>query len=145
MKRLFVLFALCLVLWPDPAARAAGEVLSASEAAKKMGAGEITLIDVRSPEEWRHGGIAAGAKRVTIHDPAGAEGFLRAMLRAVDGNRAKPGALICARGNRSSRAYRFLVDHGFQNLFNVKEGMLGNGAAPGWIARGLPVERCEPC
>ena len=120
-------------------------MLSAVEAARRAKNGNIMVIDVRSPGEWRQTGTAQGAKRVTIHDPDGADGFLRHMVAAVDGDRSQPIALICARGNRSTRARDFLRRHGFTNVHNIVEGMLGNRADPGWIARGLPVDSCKQC
>lgn len=137
---------LCLVLaaaaWP---ARAGGGIISADDANRRARTGEITVIDVRSPAEWRRTGIAKGGKTVTIHDPDGPAGFFRAMLAAVGGDKTKPVALICARGNRSTRAYEFLRSRGFVNVYNIAEGMLGNGQSPGWIARGLPVAPCREC
>jgi len=34
---------------------------------------------------------------------------------------------------------------GFMQVYNVKEGMVGSAAGPGWLKRGLPVERCAQC
>jgi rhodanese-related sulfurtransferase len=38
-----------------------------------------------------------------------------------------------------------LQEMGFSRVYNVKEGMAGSGAGPGWVRRGLPVERCQTC
>ena len=38
-----------------------------------------------------------------------------------------------------------LEARGFTRVYNVKEGMVGSGAGPGWIKRGLPVEPCKQC
>lgn len=109
-------------------------------------AGEMTLLDVRSPAEWRETGVPEGARTVTIHDPNGMAGFVAAATRAVNGQKNKPIALICARGSRSSRAERALRAAGFSNIFNVREGMLGNSIdGPGWLRRRLPVGKCEDC
>ena len=145
MKRLG--FALITILaWAAAGvAVAGGGMLSADEAARRAKAGEIMVIDVRAPAEWRQTGTARGAKRVTIHDADGADGFLRHMVAAVGGDRARPIALICARGARSTRAHDFLTRNGFTNVHNIVEGMLGNRADPGWIARGLPVTPCPAC
>ena len=32
-----------------------------------------------------------------------------------------------------------LAEAGFASVLNVPEGMLGSGAGPGWVKRGLPV------
>ncbi len=137
--------ALIALLVCTAAAFAGGGLLSAEDAARRAKNGEITVIDVRSPAEWRQTGTASGAKRVSIHDPHGEDGFLRRMVAAVDGDRSRPIALICARGNRSTLAQRILLRHGFTNVHNIVEGMLGNRTDPGWIARGLPVTPCPSC
>ena len=90
-------------------------------------------------------GIPAGASTVTIHHPGGAEGFVAEVLAAVDGDRLRPIALICAGGVRSDAAQRLLRAHGFADVRNLAEGMQGSRAGGGWIAAGLPVERCATC
>ena len=137
--------ALISLLMCAPVVALAGGVLSAEDAARRVKSGEIMVIDVRSPTEWRATGTAKRAKRVTIHDRDGAAGFLRHMVDAVDGDRNRPIALICARGNRSTMAHEFLTRQGFTNVHNIVEGMLGNRTDPGWIARGLPVVPCPTC
>ena len=145
MKRLGVALVSFLVCATSAVAVAAGGLLSADDAARRAKNGNFMMIDVRSPGEWRQTGTARGAKRITIHDPDGAAGFLRHMVAAVDGDRSRPIAMICARGNRSTTAREFLTRHGFTNVHNIVEGMLGNQTDPGWIARGLPVESCPSC
>jgi rhodanese-related sulfurtransferase len=38
-----------------------------------------------------------------------------------------------------------LREAGFTQVYNIKEGMMGSSAGPGWIARGLPLEACGGC
>jgi rhodanese-related sulfurtransferase len=124
----------------------AGTVIDSSKALAGVKAGEMTLIDVRSPQEWRETGIPQGAKTVTIHDPKGLEGFVAAATRAVGGKKDQAIALICARGWRSHKAANALQEAGFTNIINVREGMLGNPLdGPGWLDRKLPVEPCKNC
>lgn len=121
-------------------------LIDGASAFARMEAGELTLIDVRSPAEWRGTGVPRGARTVTIHDPAGLAGFVAAATRAVNGQKDRPIAVICARGTRSSRAQRALRAAGFSNIVNVREGMLGNPVdGPGWLRRNLPVETCPNC
>lgn len=101
------------------------------------------MIDVRSTGEWRQIGVPVGASAITIHDPAGMTSFLDNVMEAVDGNKHARIALICACGNRSHRTQRFLSQRGFTQVLDVSEGMLGRNAAPGWLTRNLPVEKCE--
>ncbi len=145
MKRLGVALVSFLACAMAAVAIAGGGLLSADDAARRVKNGEITMIDVRSPGERRQTGTAQGASCVTMHDPNGAEGFLRHMVAAVDGDRSRPIALICARGNRSTRAHDFLTRNGFTNVHDIVEGMLANRTDPGWIARGLPVVPCPSC
>lgn len=136
---------LTLMFLPVPAL-AAGDILSAPDAAAQAARGEAVIVDVRSPREWRKTGVPGGAKRVTIHNPDGVKAFLAEMLAAVGGDPTKPIALICASGVRSVRAQRILSANGFTNARNVSEGMQGRpDAGPGWLKRGLPVDPCPEC
>jgi len=125
------------------AARSSAFDLSASEAERMAAAGELILIDIRTPEEWRQTGVPAGAKRGNLHHPGGAQGFGDAVLAQVGGDRQAPIGLICRSGNRSTQALKLLKSQGFTRLFNVREGMAGSGAGPGWLKRGLPVVPCN--
>ncbi len=128
-------------------AAAAGEggVITADAAAERAAAGEILVIDVRSPREWRQTGVPKGSRRVTIHDPGGLPGFVEAVKVALGGDLKRPIAVICATGNRSTLAQRLLTKAGFTRVLNIKEGMLGGANGPGWLPRGLPVESCGAC
>ncbi len=139
------LAACALVLGAAGAALGGHFVMTADEASVRTEAGEVMLIDVRSPQEWRQTGVPRGARRVTIHDPGGLKGFVDAMAAAVDGDLKKPIALICARGNRSTIAQKVLGEAGFTRVFNIREGFIGGPYGPGWVKRGLPVEPCPGC
>lgn len=119
--------------------------MSATEANTQVQAGKVTLVDIRRPEEWRQTGVAKGARRVNMIQPGGAQGFLDALLKETGGKRDTPIALICRTGNRTTQVQKFLEGQGFTQVYNVKEGMAGSTAGPGWIKRGLPVEDCSRC
>ena len=129
------------------AAAAAGssEILTPAAALSQAEAGDITLIDVRSPGEWQATGVPQGARQVTIHDPQGLQGFVRAVLAEVEGDLDRPIAVICARGNRSTIAHDVLTSAGFTAVYNVREGMLGSADGPGWLSRAMPTEACRRC
>jgi rhodanese-related sulfurtransferase len=133
-----VLVATCLVA---VSAAAAGPTLSAPEALEKARAGEITLIDIRTPREWRATGIAEGALPIDMTKRT----FVQEVLDAVNGDKDAPIAIICRTGNRTTYTQKALQELGFANVYNVKEGMAGSGAGPGWVRRGLPVEACQTC
>lgn len=128
-----------------PAAPAAGDTLSAVQAHEQAQAGEIVLIDIRQPEEWRQTGVAQGVKRVSMRQPGGGQAFAQGIYEAAGGQLDAPIVLICRTGSRTSRLVPLLKEMGFTNVVDVPEGMLGSRAGPGWIARGLPVDPCQNC
>ena len=129
------------MLFVAACAAEAGPTLSAPEAFEKARAGEITLIDIRTPQEWRQTGVAEGAQRIDMTRKT----FVQEILESVDGDTDAPIAIICRTGNRTTYAQKALQEMGFSHVFNVNEGMAGSGAGPGWVRRGLPVERCQTC
>lgn len=116
--------------------------MAAPDAAAAVAAGKITLIDIRTPPEWKETGIAKGARLLNMQHPQGAPGFTNALLEQVNGDKNAPIALICRTGNRTTQVQRYLQSVGFTQVYNVKEGMAGSAAGPGWIKRGLPVDTC---
>ncbi len=110
-------------------------MLAANEAHRRASEGELLLIDIRSPQEWMQTGIGEGALAITMHR----NDFLDRLLEAVDGNRNRAIALICATGNRSRWLQFQLNSYGFAAVEDVSEGMLGSAAGPGWLNRGLPT------
>ena len=135
-------FAVALALLAAAGFARATQDMSAPDTAAAVAAGKITLIDIRTPPEWKETGIARGAKLVNMLHPQGAPGFTNALLEQVKGDRNAPIALICRTGNRTTQVQRYLQSQGFTQVYNVKEGMAGSGAGPGWLKRGLPVETC---
>lgn len=125
--------------------QAAAPSLSPAEAYEQAEAGTITLVDIRTPMEWRQTGIATPALRIDMHHPQGPDGFAAQLLAEVDGDKTAPVALICRTGNRSGQLQRELMARGFTKLYDVKEGMAGSSAGPGWIRRGLPITPCPDC
>jgi rhodanese-related sulfurtransferase len=124
-----------------PAAVIAADI-AAPDAYAALESGKLTLIDIRTPPEWRETGLAKGAKRLDMLHPGGAPGFVADLLKQVGNDRNAPIGLICRTGNRTTQVTRYLEAQGFTQVFNIKEGMVGSAAGPGWIKRGLPVEPC---
>ena len=111
------------------------EQIDAVEAHKRAKAGEITLIDIRRPDEWAETGSGEGAVRLDMRR----RDFVAELERITAGDRSKPVAIICARGVRSARVTNFLTEAGYTQIIDVPEGMLGSRAGPGWIKRNLPL------
>ncbi|MEP5731733.1 MAG: rhodanese-like domain-containing protein [Sulfitobacter sp.] len=123
--------------WFNISAQVTDADLTAPEAMEAAKAGKITLVDIRRPDEWARTGVGQNAVPIDMRS----EAFIETLLARTDGRRDLPVALICARGVRSARMSARLTEAGFTNIIDVPEGMLGSGAGPGWIKRGLPVYR----
>lgn len=120
--------------------RDSGPALSAPDAYARMQAGTLTLIDVRTPGEWKQTGVAKGALRISMASTQGETGFIEQVDAAVSNNRNRPIGLIGLAGNRAANAQKVLRATGFSHVYTVSEGMRGSSAGPGWIARKLPIE-----
>lgn len=99
-------------------------------------AGNLVIIDVRTPMEWQRTGLAEKAIPVSTQDPT----FMDTLNVAVGGDSSKPIGLICATGNRSGMVQRYLLQNGYSNVTNISDGMMGSFSAPGWLASNLPVQ-----
>ena len=95
----------------------------------------VLLIDIRRPDEWARTGVGEHAIPIDMRRAD----FETELLKAAGGDTTRPIALICARGVRSRRMTARLTEAGFSRIIDVPEGMLGSGAGPGWVKRGLPV------
>ena len=115
----------------------AGAALTVAQAHDKAIAGDILLIDIRTPREWKATGIPQGALPLDMRR----SDFEQALRELAKGDPTRPVAVICARGVRSARLSNQLSQAGFGNIIDVPEGMLGSAAGPGWIGSNLPVER----
>ncbi len=122
-----------------------GPELSAPDALKSASSGSLTLIDIRTPKEWRQTGVPQGAERIEMRQSGGSKAFVAAVEQALGGNKDAPLALICRTGNRSGVMQGVLKKAGFTEVYNVREGMAGSGAGPGWVRRGLPILPCPTC
>jgi SulP family sulfate permease len=88
-------------------------------------AGESALlIDVREPEEYARGHLP-NSRLMPLRDFFGTIESLP---------RDRPVFLVSRSGRRSTRAMRLLFDMGFEEVFNLKGGVLS------WMARGRPLE-----
>lgn len=145
-QRISIVAAAALMLLSvNACSRDSGATLSAPDAYAQAQAGALTLIDIRRPDEWRQTGVARDALRINMAHPQGAAGFVGQVASEVGGDRNAPIGLICRTGNRTTQMQRALREAGFTRVYNIREGMAGSSAGPGWIARGLPVEACQRC
>ena len=84
-------------------------------------AGEVVMIDVRTDVEFAQGAIQ-GSKHLPLH-------MLPLMADQLE--HEKPLVLICRSGARSAQACAFLAQKGFENVYNLRGGVMG------WAQAGL--------
>jgi len=103
--------------------------ISPQQLADLCKSGQIDLLDVRTPVEYRelH---AADARNVPLDrlDPA-------TVMQARNGSKDGPLYLICRSGSRGRQACEKFLAAGFTNAVNVEGGTLA------WAECGLPVVR----
>lgn len=100
--------------------------IKATEAEKLLKADkQITILDVRTPEEYTEGHIP-GAKNLNLFDPA-----FKAKLAALE--KDKPYLVHCASGNRSSRVRDMMQAMHFTNIYHMQDGFNA------WRKAGEPI------
>ncbi|MBT3751954.1 MAG: peptidylprolyl isomerase [Thiotrichales bacterium] len=111
--------------------------ISSSELKAMLAEGNLTLVDIRRPEEWKKTGIIEGSKKITAFTKNGRihsdfnDKFLKRLEPKGENDKI---VIICRTGNRTKTLARALVkEMGWQNVYNVKDGITD------WIKRGNPV------
>jgi rhodanese-related sulfurtransferase len=85
------------------------------------------VLDVREANEYNQGHILN-----SIHIPLSA---LSGKLGRLEKYRTKPIIASCMSGNRSGRAVSILKKNGFENLYNLKGGIVA------WQSANLPLSK----
>ncbi|WP_442594822.1 rhodanese-like domain-containing protein [Neobacillus sp. D3-1R] len=89
------------------------ENITSMEAKEFIQKGEVTVLDVRTPEEYASGHIP-GSKLVPLQ-------VLDGMSNELDKNTKY--IIVCHSGNRSQQASDILVQKGFKQILNMTGGM----------------------
>ena len=118
--------------------------LSAIDAAKEM-SNKLIIIDVRNKEEWKETGIIPNSLLIQMLSAGRTirKEYISELLIALGEDKDIKAAIICHSGGRSSATVELLKNEGFNNIFNISEGMVGNGSTTGWINRNLPLIACN--
>jgi len=85
----------------------------------------ITIVDIRTPGEWKETGILKGAVPIMFFDQNGnydVNKFLTQLNEKVDTK--KPFALICRTGSRTSMVAPWLAKEFGYDVINLKGGMM---------------------
>jgi rhodanese-related sulfurtransferase len=104
---------------------AAVTLVAPEQAQKLIGAGGVTLLDVRTPEEFAAGHIA-GAENVDFYASDFAD-----RLDALDHGAGY--VVYCHSGNRSGQATALMAEKGFTDVTDV------DGGIAAWESAGLPI------
>jgi rhodanese-related sulfurtransferase len=120
--------------WYNLGASAGHGTLSVEAAHARATSGDLLLVDIRRPDEWARTGLGEGAHPLDMRRNDFLPAFLEFRQEAE-----MPAAVICARGVRSRRLAAAMAEAGIGGVLDVPEGMLGSGAGPGWLRKGLPV------
>lgn len=87
--------------------------VSVEEAKKLIDNGEVTVLDVRTPEEYEEGHIP-GSMLIPLQE-------LGERLDELD--EEEPYLIVCRSGNRSAEASELLIGEGFPDVYNMTGGM----------------------
>lgn len=100
--------------------------IKSEEAKRLLAQGGITLLDIRTTQEWA-GGHLQGAQHLDYYSDD-----FSSKLQTLD--RTNAYLLYCAVGGRSREAARLMQQLGFQRVYDATEGFAGLKRA------GVPVE-----
>ncbi len=126
--------ALCACLPPAGFAQSPPQVMGVVQARQSALDDQLILIDVRRPEEWAETGIADVATEIDMRSPE----FLKRVTDFRAANPDKAIAFICAVGSRSAGLANWFARRGFDNIVDVRAGMVGRN---GWLENRLPLRR----
>lgn len=119
-----VLSALLWNLATDPGGKNAVDALGATALINHE---DAVVLDVRSMAEFKEGHIV-NAVNIPLNG-------LGNNLKQLEKHRGKPIVAVCKSGSRSGAACSVLRKHGFENVKNLRGGMLA------WQSANLPVKR----
>ena len=136
-----ILLSIFIILLP--VSSTANEI-SVIDVAKELN-NNIIIIDVRNVEEWKETGVIPESRLIQMLSPQGSvrNNFIEELITTLGDDKNIKAAIICRSGRRSSATVAMLKDQGFINIFNVTDGIMGDGKTTGWKNRNLPLVKCE--
>jgi len=121
---LAVLSALAWNIITDPGGKNAVDPLAATALINHE---EAVVLDVRSMAEFKDGHIV-NAVNIPLNG-------LGNNVKQLEKHRKRPIVTVCRSGSRSGAACSLLRKHGFENVKNLRGGMMA------WESANLPVKR----
>ncbi|MFN3528682.1 MAG: rhodanese-like domain-containing protein [Bacteroidia bacterium] len=126
MKNLFLLTLMLSLFSCGSNTQKQSNQLEVTEFADKLKSAHVVLLDVRTVEEFESGFIA-GAKQYDYYETASFE----AAIAQLD--KSKTYLIYCRSGGRSNNALSMMQRMGFEQLYELKGGMLA------WRKADMPV------
>jgi rhodanese-related sulfurtransferase len=117
----------CLAAFADDKKAADVTHVDAEGGGKLVAEGKVTVLDVRTPDEYKEGHIA-GAKNIDFTE----NDFEK---KAAELDKSKSYLVHCASGRRSTASLEVLQKLGFKHLYHL------DGGFNGWKKAGKPVEK----
>ena len=103
---------------------------------EKLQAKGLPIIDIRTSEEWEDTGIIEGAYTITFFNeqeqPLLADWFFK--LGHLIHDKSEPFIIYCAHSSRSQTLGEGLLNMGFENVYELKDGIKN-----GWINKGKKI------
>lgn len=97
------------------------------EATAKINHEDALVLDIRSMAEFKDGHII-NAENIPLNS-------LNNSLKKLEKHKQRPVIAVCRSGSRSAAACSLLRKAGFENVFNLRGGMMA------WESANLPVKR----
>lgn len=117
-----------MLLWPYIAQLTSGaKELSAADVVNLINRRDALVLDVRDPGEFKSGHIR-NARNIPLSQ-------LKDRVKELEKQKARPIVVSCASGNRSHNASRVLREHGFNEVFALRKGIMG------WSEASMPLEK----
>ncbi len=101
--------------------------VSTQEAVRLMNADSTLLLDVREDSEYGQGTIS-GAKHIPLS-------LLKTRMQELERHKGKKVIAFCRSGHRSQHACSLLKKHGFEEVYNLRGGIVA------WQSDNLPVSK----
>src|SRR5262245_12783679 len=101
--------------------------VNAKQAEKLVADQKVTVLDIRTPEEFKSGHIG-GATNIDFHSPD--------FEKAIKGLSKTNSYLVhCASGRRSTQSLKVFERNHFESIYHL------DGGINGWVKGSLPIEK----
>jgi rhodanese-related sulfurtransferase len=119
--------------------------VTAFRAHKMIEKGDVFILDVRTPNEYKYSHIE-GAKLIPLrnvpaHDPVqlSDDKLLPKRMKELPKDKHKVIVVYCYSGKRGFDAGKMIADAGYKRVYNINDEKAGIAGLPAWVKAGYPV------